>query len=160
MPYGTCFYCREGHFPQCSEIKERLPGGFAEYIVVPEVLVEKGTYLLPSSVSYDRSTFIEPLACVVRSRRLAGPGPEKTVTIPVNDFWTKEVQILTSYYCGPPDIQEAIELLAAGAIDVERMITHRLPLKDIVRGFELVMSGEEAVKVIIEPHAKEGNSGS
>ena len=261
VPCGTCFYCREGHFPQCSEIKERLPGGFAEYILVPEALIERGAYLLPSSISQDRSTFIEPLACVVRSQRLAGvkggqsvlvlgcgmsgllqiqlaktkkctvvatdivekkmtyarsfgadltipaggdvpkrltdflhkkadvvmlcssalsaveqawgcvdkggtivffavPGPEKTVTIPVNDFWTKEVRILTSYYCGPPDIQEAIELLAAGAIDVERMITHRLPLEDIVRGFELVMSGEEAVKVIIKPHAKKGNAGS
>ena len=261
VPCGACSYCREGHFPQCSEIKERLPGGFAEYVLVPEVLIERGAYLLPSSVSHDRSTFIEPLACVVRSQRLAGvkggqsvlvlgcgmsgllqiqlaktkkctvvatdiiekkmtyarsfgadltipaggdvpkrltdflhkktdvvmlcssalsaveqawgcvdkggtivffavPGPEKTVTIPVNDFWTKEVQILTSYYCGPPDIQEAIELLAAGAIDVERMITHRLPLKDIVRGFELVMSGEEAVKVIIKPHAKESGPSS
>jgi len=257
VPCGTCSYCREGHFPQCSEIKERLPGGFAEYILVPEVLVEKGTYLLPESISYDQSTFIEPLACVVRSQRLAGlkegqsvlvlgcgmsgllqiqlaktkkcavvatdvvekklayargfgadlaisaaedvpkrltdhlrkkadvvmvcssamsaveqawacvdkggatvffavPGPEKTVTIPVNDFWTKEVRILTSYYCGPPDIQEAMRLLAARAIDVDRMITHRLPLADIVRGFRLVMSGEEAVKVIIIPHAKEG----
>jgi L-iditol 2-dehydrogenase len=256
VPCGTCFYCREGHFPQCNEVKERLPGGFAEYILVPEVLVEKGAYLLPGTISHDQSTFIEPLACVIRSQRLAGvkggqsvlvlgcgmsgllqiqlakrkkctvaatdvvekklayarsfgadltipaggdvpkrltdflrkkadvvmvcssalaaveqawacvdkggaivffavPGPEKTVTIPVNDFWTKEVCALTSYYCGPPDIQEAMQLLSEGAIDVERMITHRLPLEDIVRGFQLVMSGEEAVKVIIKPHAKE-----
>jgi len=261
VPCGTCSYCREGHFPQCSEVKERLPGGFAEYILVPEVLVEKGTYLLPGSISYDQSIFIEPLACVVRSQRLAGlkdgqsvlvlgcgmsgllqiqlakrkkcvvvatdiiekklayarsfgadlaipaagdvpkrmtddfhkkadvvmlcssalsaveqawacvdkggaivffavPGPEKTVTVPVNDFWTKEIRILTSYYCGPPDIQEAIKLLAAGSIDVGAMITHRLPLEDIVRGFQLVIDGEEAVKVIIKPHAKEGRAGS
>jgi L-iditol 2-dehydrogenase len=261
VPCGICSYCREGHFPQCSEVKERLPGGFAEYILVPEVLLEKGTYLLPESISYDQSTFIEPLACVVRSQRLAGlkdgqsvlvlgcgmsgllqiqlaktkkctvvatdiierklayargfgadlaitaagdlprrlrdyinkkadvvmvcssalpaveqawacvdkggaivffavPGPEKTVTVPVNDFWTKEIRIHTSYYCGPPDIQEAMQLLAAGTIDVERMITHRLPLEDIVRGFRLVMSGEEAVKVIIKPHAKGENAGS
>jgi L-iditol 2-dehydrogenase len=85
----------------------------------------------------------------------AVPGPEKTVTIPVNDFWTKEVRILTSYYCGPPDIQEAMRLLSAGAIDVGRMITHRLPLADIAQGFRLVISGEEAIKVIIKPHAKE-----
>jgi L-iditol 2-dehydrogenase len=88
----------------------------------------------------------------------AVPGPEKTVTVPINDFWTKEIRILTSYYCGPPDIQEAIELLADGAIDVERMITHRLPLQDIARGFQLVMSGEEAIKVIIKPHGEEGNT--
>jgi len=96
-------------------------------------------------------------ACVDKGGAIvffAVPGPEKTVMVPINDFWTKEVRILTSYYCGPPDIQEAMQLLASGAIDVERMITHRLPLEDIVRGFQLVMSGEEAVKVIIKPHAK------
>jgi L-iditol 2-dehydrogenase len=253
VPCGTCRYCRNGHFPQCSEIKERLPGGFAEYILVPEVLVEKGAYPLPDTISYDHSTFIEPLACVVRSQRLAGlkegqsmlvlgcgmsgllqiqlakkkgcvvaatdivakrldtaksfgadlvipagedvlglvtgflghkpdvvmlcvsaiaaveqawksvdkggaivffavPGPEKTVTIPVNDFWTKEVRVLISYYCGPPDIQEAMGLLAERAIDVEPLITHRLPLAEIARGFELVLAGDVAIKVIIKPH--------
>ena len=253
VPCGTCRYCRDGHFPQCSEIKERLPGGFAEYILVPEALVEKGAYSLPEAISYDHSTFIEPLACVVRSQRLAGleegrsvlvlgcgmsgllqiqlakkkgcvvaatdvverklehaksfgadlvlpaagdvpgraaeffgqkpdivmlcvsampaveqawkcvdkggavvffavPGPEKAVTIPVNDFWTKEVRVLTSYYCGPPDIQEAMGLLAAGAVDVDRLITHRLPLDETARGFALVMAGDSAIKVIIKPH--------
>jgi L-iditol 2-dehydrogenase len=81
----------------------------------------------------------------------AVPGPEKRVVIPVNDFWTKEVRILTSYYCGPPDIQEAIELLAAKKVEVDRLITHRLPLEDIVRGFRLVLEGSEAIKVIIKP---------
>src|SRR4030065_1591240 len=81
VPCGTCSYCREGHFPQCTEVKERLPGGFAEYILVPEVLVEKGTYLLPGSVSYDQSTFIEPLACVVRSQRLAGLKGRQSVLV-------------------------------------------------------------------------------
>jgi L-iditol 2-dehydrogenase len=102
-------------------------------------------------------------ACVDKGGSIiffAVPGPEKTVTIPINDFWMKEVRVLTTYYCGPPDIQEAMQLLAGGTIDAERMITHRLPLEDIVRGFQLVMNGEEAVKVIIKPHAKRENAGS
>ena len=64
IPCGKCFYCVNGHYPQCTEIKERLPGGFAEYILVPEIFVENGTYLLPENITYDQSTFIEPLACV------------------------------------------------------------------------------------------------
>jgi L-iditol 2-dehydrogenase len=253
VPCMNCGYCRAGHFPQCSEVKERLPGGFAEYILVPEVLVEKGTYRLPGSISYDQATFIEPLACVVRAQRLAGlasgqsvlilgcgmsgllqvklaktkgcrvaatdinpqrlalakeygadltilstddvpgglnkhlgkkvdvvilgtsamsaveqawasvdkggavvffavPGPEKRVVIPINDFWTKEVRILTSYYCGPPDIQEAINLLNDRAIEVDSLITHRLPLGDIACGFRMVIEGQDALKVIIKPH--------
>jgi L-iditol 2-dehydrogenase len=77
------------------------------------------------------------------------------VTIPVNDFWTKEIRVLTSYYCGPPDIQESMALLAAGAIDVERLITHRLPLAETRRGFDLVLAGDAAIKVIIKPHGND-----
>jgi L-iditol 2-dehydrogenase len=66
-----CDYCRNGHHPVCTNVKDRLPGGFAEYLLVPEALVEKGTYRLPDSMTYEQSTFIEPLACVIRAQRLA-----------------------------------------------------------------------------------------
>lgn len=252
VPCGKCFYCLNGHYPQCSEIKERLPGGFAEYILVPEVLIERGTYLLPKSVTYDQSTFIEPLACVVRAQRLASvrkdqsvmvigcgmsgllhvklahakgckvvaadinkvklefaarmgadvtiaatenmseqlisqngrkadivilcasadsaveqawrcidkggtiilftvPGPDKKVIVPINDFWMKEITILTSYYCGPPDIVEAMTLIKSGDIIVDDLVTHRLPLSNIAEGFQLVTDGRESIKVIIKP---------
>ena len=71
VPCLECRYCKEGHYPQCSVVKERLPGAFAEYVLVPEILVENGTLLLPDHVTYDQSTFIEPLACAVRAQRLA-----------------------------------------------------------------------------------------
>jgi threonine dehydrogenase-like Zn-dependent dehydrogenase len=64
----------------------------------------------------------------------------------------KEVSILTSYYCGPPDIVQAIQLLAHHSIQVDDLITHRLPLAEIARGFELVLEGTESVKVIIKPN--------
>jgi L-iditol 2-dehydrogenase len=253
VPCLKCSYCQNGHYPQCSEVKERLPGGFAEYILVPEILVENGTYLLPRQITYDQSTFIEPLACVVRAQRLAGvkkgdsvlvigcgmsgllnvklakakgckviaadinkmklafaarmgadviidatnniteqlvaqngkkadvvflcasatsaveqawgcidkggvivlfavPGPDKKVVVPVNDFWMKEITIRTSYYCGPPDITEAMQLIEEGLITVDNLITHRLPLTDTAYGFQLVADGRESIKVIIKPH--------
>ena len=253
VPCMQCDYCKKEHYPVCTNIKERLPGGFAEYVLVPNTLIENGAYRLPDTISYDQSTFIEPLACVVRAQRLAGvqpgqtvmvfgcgmsgllhvklakakncrviatdlnvrrlelaaglgaditldaaenvanqltaakdkkvdvvilctsavsavdqawqwvdkggvivffavPGPDKQITIPLNDFWTKEIQILTSYYCGPPDIVDAIELIESGAIKVDDMITHRLPLKDIGTGFQLVMDGRQSIKVIIKPN--------
>ena len=81
----------------------------------------------------------------------AVPGPDKTVCLPINDFWTKEIRILTSYYCGPPDIVEAINLLKSGVIKVDDMITHRLGLKDAGAGFKLVAQAKGSIKVIIEP---------
>ncbi len=79
------------------------------------------------------------------------PGPDKKVEIPLNYFWTREVKILTSYYCGPPDILKAIDLLETGTIEVDDLITHKLPLEEIVKGYRLVVEGRESVKVIITP---------
>jgi len=82
----------------------------------------------------------------------AVPGPAQKVTVPINDFWTKEIRILTSYYCGPPDIKEAIELITTGAIRTDDLITHKLPLSEIEKGFQLVVDGKESLKVIINPN--------
>ena len=81
VPCMQCDYCKNGHYPACTNIKERLPGGFAEYVLVPNKLIANGVYRLPDSISYDQSTFIEPLACVVRARRLAGVQPRQTVMV-------------------------------------------------------------------------------
>jgi L-iditol 2-dehydrogenase len=252
VPCMKCDYCQAGHYPVCSNVKERLPGGFAEYVLVPQNLVDKGTYLLPENMTYDQSTFIEPLACVVRAQRLAAvrknqtlmlmgsgmsgllhlklararncrviatdinrnrlefadkmgaditidaaadvperliaenhrladvvilctsavsaidqawkcvdkggvivffavPDPKTKVCIPINDFWTRETKIMTSYYCGPPDIETAINLIETGKIVVDDMITARLPLQDVAKGFRMVIAGKESLKVIIKP---------
>jgi len=80
------------------------------------------------------------------------PPPGKQVTIPINDFWRREIRAITSYYCGPPDIVDAIELIANGTVDVDALITHRLPLEEIIEGFRLVVDGTESLKVVIRPH--------
>lgn len=253
VPCLKCSYCLKGHYPQCTGVKDRLPGGYAEYILVPKELVARGSYLLPDKVTYDQSTFIEPLACVVRAQRLASveegqtvlilgsgmsgllhtklakhkkckvivtdinkkrlelaksfgadhvldaasdvpaqlsevngrkadvvivttsampafkqawgsvdmggvvvlftvPGPGKDVIVPVNDFWRKEIRIITSYYCGPPDIEDALKLITGRDITVDELITHRLPLKDTDKGFKMVLDGKESIKIIIKPH--------
>jgi len=82
----------------------------------------------------------------------AVPGPDKDVTVPINDFWRKEIRILTSYYCGPLDIEEAIDLISKGDIKVDDLITHRLPLKDTAEGFKMLLDGSESLKIIIKPH--------
>ena len=82
----------------------------------------------------------------------AVPGPDKKIVIPINDFWTQEVKIFTSYYCGPPDINDSLKLIESKKIEVDDMITHRLPLNDIAKGFQLVIDGKKSIKVIIKPH--------
>ena len=73
VPCNQCRYCRAGHHTVCPTLQTTNfdPGGFAEYIRVPAINVERGTFLLPPEISFEEATFIEPLACVVRGQRMA-----------------------------------------------------------------------------------------
>jgi len=81
VPCGKCQYCQSGHDSTCDLLRSTnyFPGGFAEYIRVPKVNVEKGTYPLPKKLTYEDGVFIEPLACVVRGFKLGGFTPGQTV---------------------------------------------------------------------------------
>lgn len=75
VPCGTCHYCLMGHHTVCDILRKTSfdPGGFSEFVRVPKVNIDKGgVYLLPQAVSFEEGTFIEPLACVLRSQRIAG----------------------------------------------------------------------------------------
>ncbi len=83
VPCNMCYYCLNGYHTSCETLHNTNydPGGFAEYIRIPEINVESGVYLLPEKMSYEEGTFIEPLACVVRGQRLARIQPGKTVLV-------------------------------------------------------------------------------
>ena len=51
----------------------------------------------------------------------------------------------------PADLAQALTLLADGDVEVDDLVTHTLPLDEIVTGFGLVADADESVKVIIEP---------
>jgi L-iditol 2-dehydrogenase len=83
VPCNTCFYCLNGYHTACETLHSTNydPGGFAEYIRIPEINVRSGVYLLPDNMSYADGTFIEPLACVVRGQRLSGLKPGNSVLV-------------------------------------------------------------------------------
>ncbi|MEM2917965.1 MAG: alcohol dehydrogenase catalytic domain-containing protein [Candidatus Altiarchaeota archaeon] len=74
VPCNKCKYCLQGEETVCKTLRRTnfYPGGFSQYIRIPKINVEKGTFLLPREISFDEGTFIEPLACVIRSQRKAG----------------------------------------------------------------------------------------
>ncbi|MGQ9492404.1 MAG: zinc-dependent dehydrogenase [Anaerolineae bacterium] len=83
VPCNTCRYCLSGNHTVCETLHTTNydPGGFAEYIRVPPLQVDRGIYLLPDEVSFEDGVFIEPLACVVRAQRLARLEVGQTVLI-------------------------------------------------------------------------------
>jgi L-iditol 2-dehydrogenase len=81
----------------------------------------------------------------------AVPPPGQDVPVPMGKFWRDEISIKTSYAAAPGDIARAVELIRAGRVNVRDMITHRLPLAEAQRGFQLVSSAGESLKVIVQP---------
>ncbi len=83
VPCNTCHYCLSGHHTVCDTLRRTNfdPGGFAEYIRLPAINVDRGVFLLPDEVSFEEATFIEPLACVLRGQRLAHMQPGNSVLV-------------------------------------------------------------------------------
>jgi L-iditol 2-dehydrogenase len=83
VPCGSCRYCRAGNESVCDLLRTTHfePGGFAEFVRVPKVNVEKGTFLLPDSVTFEEGSFVEPLACAVRAQRIARVGRSTAVLV-------------------------------------------------------------------------------
>jgi len=83
VPCNTCRYCLNGHHTLCDTLRSTNfdPGGFAEYLRVPTINVDRGVFVLPGEVSFEEGVFIEPLACVVRGQRIAGLNPGQTVLV-------------------------------------------------------------------------------
>lgn len=83
VPCNTCRYCLSGNHTVCETLHSTnyYPGGFAEYIRVPKINVDRGIFLLPQEISFDEGTLIEPLACVIRGQRMMGIRPGQSVLI-------------------------------------------------------------------------------
>ncbi|MGH7797216.1 MAG: zinc-dependent dehydrogenase [Candidatus Binatia bacterium] len=73
------------------------------------------------------------------------------VPIPLCDFWRDEISVVTSYAGSGDDLQEALELIRDHQVRVADMVTHRLSLAEAGRGFQLTASGQDSIKVILDP---------
>ncbi len=253
VPCYRCYHCAHGNYTACESLHtgNYEPGGFSEFIRVPEENVKYGTLLLPEKMSFEDATMIEPLGCVIAGQKqvglkkdqtilIIGSGvsglqhiqlaklkkakviatdideyrlnkaaefgadhvmnannysvdtlrevnnnrladivivcaaaqqairdalssverkgkilffavPETGIAIPSVRFWRDEITVTFSYGASPDDLKEAMELINSGSINVKKMITHKIPLSDIQRGFRLVSEAKNSLKVVVIP---------
>ncbi len=257
VPCNTCGYCLSGNHTVCDTLRKTNfdPGGFAEYVRLPVINVDRGVFRIPDEVSFLEGSFVEPLACVLRGQKRANlqPGqtvlvigsgltgllhiqaasalgagrliatdtvayrlrmakkfgvneivgasedvphrvrdlndgrladlvivctgarealeqslksverggtvlffapttPEVSVPLYINELFFNGVRYLSSYAGSPADYASALNLIHFRRVNVKDMVTHRLSLEEIGKGFQLVAEAKESLKVIIEPH--------
>jgi L-iditol 2-dehydrogenase len=83
VPCNTCHYCLSGSHTVCDTLRKTnfYPGGFAQFVRLPSINVERGTFMLPDTVSFEEATFVEPVACVLRGLRKVGFKPGCSVLV-------------------------------------------------------------------------------
>jgi L-iditol 2-dehydrogenase len=254
-PCFTCRHCKRGDYVQCETWKNTkiIPGGIAEYILIPAINLENDTLALPDNLSYEDGTLIEPAACVVKAVKrsgikrgdtvlviglgvmgqlniilareygagrvigadmvpfrlqkardfgadevidvskenlqatlkeltqgamadiiIVGPNSVKTMQqgidavgaggtvvfftpakpgeklkIDPNHLYFRDINLITSYSCGPTDTADALEFIEKGTINADRLITHRFPIKDTAEAFRLTARAGDSLKAII-----------
>ncbi len=83
VPCMKCHYCLNNHHTACETLHKTNfdPGGFSEYLRVPKINTEIGTFKLPDNVSFEEGTFIEPIGTVIRAQRLVNLKQDQTLLV-------------------------------------------------------------------------------
>lgn len=77
--------------------------------------------------------------------------PEGDINIPSTRFWRDEITVTFSYGAAPEDLKTALDMIRTGMFDAKKMISHRIALSDIQKGFKLVAEAKDSLKVVIIP---------
>lgn len=80
VPCFKCDRCKEGQYSLCKDysfVGSRMPGGNAEYVVVPE----KSCFVLPNGISLKQGAFFEPVTVGIHPILMAGGCVDKNVIV-------------------------------------------------------------------------------
>ena len=98
VPCYECHYCRQGDHTMCDLFRKTNfdPCGLAEYFRVPETNVTRGGVVrLPSEVSFEEGSMIEPTACCVRALNRAEVRPgDKVLVVGLGPTGLTQIQLL------------------------------------------------------------------
>ncbi len=92
------------------------------------------------------------LRCAARGGtviQFMGTEPGSTLSLPTFDFYFRELRLIPSYSCGPLDTRAALELIAAGVVRAEHVVTHRFPLEQAAEAYRAAALDRAAIKTMV-----------
>lgn len=75
--------------------------------------------------------------------------PGERLGIDPNFLYFRDINIVTSYSCGPADTKEALRLITAGIVRAEKLVTHRFPIEKTAEAFALTAQAGDSLKSVI-----------
>ncbi len=75
--------------------------------------------------------------------------PNEILDININEIYFKDINIVTSYSCGPDDTKTALDFISKGIIKAEKLITHRFSIDDTDRAYRITAEARDSLKCAI-----------
>ena len=146
VPCYNCHYCRHDDHTMCDLFRKTNfdPCGLAEYFRVPETnLTRGGIVRLPSEVSFEEGSMIEPTACCVRALDKAEVSPgDKVLVVGLGPTGLTQIQLLR-------------KIGASTVIGVD-VLPHRLETARKMGANEVIGSSSGSVPEYVYKSTREG----
>jgi L-iditol 2-dehydrogenase len=109
----------------------------ADFVMIgpgrPEIICRSSTYLRPGGAAL-----------------LFTPTPASTLTsLDLGELYFREISLVPSYSCGPPDTRSACELIRSKRVRPQGLVTHRFRLPQVQEAYETARRGGAALKVLV-----------
>jgi L-iditol 2-dehydrogenase len=75
--------------------------------------------------------------------------PEETLALRPNEMYFADVNLVTSYSCGPTETREALSMIEAGAATAEKVVTHRFPIEEASEAYRLTAEARDSLKCLV-----------
>lgn len=149
-PCGNCFFCTKNRPELCEDLLF-LNGAYAEYITVPERIVQKNMLPIPDGLSDSQAAMTEPLACVVYGMQDMPVEAGETVVVlglgPIGLMFVRLCHLaganVIAFGRRRSRLELAAELGASQVYDAETIV-------DPVSMLRAVMNGGRGADVVIE----------
>ena len=75
--------------------------------------------------------------------------PGEQLVIEPNDLYFRDINIVTSYSCGPADTADALVMIEEGLVSAQKLVTHRFPIEKTAEAFRLTAEAKNSLKTVI-----------
>jgi len=77
--------------------------------------------------------------------------PDSRIEIDPNLMYHKEITLLGAYSSSPREVRIALDLIAAGRVDAQGLISRCVPLAELAQAFEAALAARDVLKIIVRP---------
>jgi L-iditol 2-dehydrogenase len=69
-------------------------------------------------------------------------GPPGNLSLPIDEIYFRDIDLITSYSCGPEDTENALSMLRAGRIKAEQVVSHFISIDELPAAYQAMKRGE------------------